>query len=830
MVRKIQIQPRLFIAFSIISFFTMINGLIGYVNLKDVGSSTVSTMNGLDILNDIYYYNNNFDNDFYYMLRNKKNYYSEYLAQGLEDKMSVLRMFMKKYAEAQSQFSHLFSPGEMQDMLNIVNIYEESYIPIFNRVMEMYNAGSFEDAFFVYETLMDPIYCTIFYSIDEAFSRVFEESKDIAAINNANAQTNAMIMMLVIFASLVTSFILAVIITRSISRPLSKLKVIAQQVAQGKLDTVIKKSENKDEVAQLSASLYETMRQLNQAKLVEMEVIKTRNEKEKAEAASKHKSEFLAKMSHEIRTPMNAITGMTELVLRENIPSNIKEHVVAIKQASSNLLSIINDILDFSKIESGKLEIIPYDYQFSSLINDLSNIIRVRIAESELQFTMDIDRNIPNSLFGDATRVKQIMLNILNNAVKYTKKGFIRFAIHGEIKEDTVILTATIADSGIGIKPEDMGILFDDFVQLDAIANKGIEGTGLGLPIAKSFADAMGGSINVQSEYGKGSTFTIVLPQKILSMEPVTIEDPENIEEFTIKFHAPTARILIVDDININLTVAEGLLSPYKMQIDKALSGQEAIDQVAAAAIGNRPYDLVFMDHMMPEMNGVEATRYMRDLGYDLPIVALTANAVTGAREMFLENGFNDFLSKPVDMAKLNSILEHWIPKEKQEEAEETFKNEISLQTLSVFYNDGTRKVKELEECLKTQNYSLYIIHVHALKSALANIGSMELSEAASSLEKEGVEFIKTHTHGFLTDLKRLLEEINKRLKKRQNSNALNTEALGRLKEALMSMNPSSINDAMSDLLQFPQAEDVLQNVLVGNYEEAIAMIDNLLH
>ncbi|MCL2260097.1 MAG: ATP-binding protein [Fibromonadales bacterium] len=827
MLRKIQIQTRLFIAFFIMSSFTMLAGLTGYVSLNSVGNSAVTIMNSLNIVNDMYDHNNDFDLNLYYMLRNKDNYHSKYIYQRLESRMDKLQEFMSKYAEIQDQFSHLFSPGEMQDMANIVLIYENSYIPTFNKLLEMYKNGSFEEAFFVYETLLEPIYSTIFYSVNEAFNRFFGASKEVISANNASVQDNATIIVWVIIASLITSFILSTIVTKSISKPLGKLKTLAQEVALGNLNMNLKKSTNKDEVAHLSESLYKTIRQLNKAKLAEMETVKIRHEKEKAEAASKHKSEFLAKMSHEIRTPMNAITGMTELILREDISLSVKEHIITIKHASANLLSIINDILDFSKIESGKLEIVPHNYQFSSLVNDIVNIIRVRIADSELTFKVDIDRNIPNTLFGDSTRVKQVLLNILNNAVKYTKKGFVSFSVHGEIVEDTVILTMVVADSGIGIRQEDMGILFDDFVQLDLTANKDIEGTGLGLAIAKNFATLMEGNISVQSEYGKGSTFTITLPQKIISHEPLPIEELEDADNFVIKFHAPTAKVLIVDDININLKVAEGLLAPYKIQVDTVLSGQEAIDQIAGAATAGKPYDLVFMDHMMPGMNGVEATKYMRDLGYDLPIIALTANAVVGTKEMFLENGFNDFLSKPIDIVKLNAILEHWIPKEKQNEAEEIFKNSIDIHTLAVFHNDGNKKLKEIEECLQTENYSLYTIHIHALKSALANIGAKELSDFAKALEEGDKEFIKTHTEKFLINLKRLLNNINMQLGDRQNKDVLNKEALIKLKEALKSMNPSSISDAMNDLLKFPQAEDILQNVLVGNYEEAIAMIDN---
>ncbi|GBU23579.1 aerobic respiration control sensor protein ArcB [Fibrobacteria bacterium R8-3-H12] len=380
--------------------------------------------------------------------------------------------------------------------------------------------------------------------------------------------------------------------------------------------------------------------------------------------ANKAKSNFLAKMSHEIRTPMNAINGMSELALRENLPDAAREHIVTIKQAGTNLLSIINDILDISKIESGKLEIVTSKYLFSSLINDVVSIIKTKIADSGLRFDINIDPNIPNSLLGDETRIRQALLNVLSNAVKYTKKGFISLSASAEIKKGTVLLTINVADSGKGIKPKDLKKLFDEFVQVDMESRKSTEGTGLGLAITKNLLTAMGGDISVQSEYGKGSTFTLKLPQKISS--DVLFDSLEN-DSAAIKFNAPNARVLVVDDIEANLKVAKGLMQPYKMQIDLCQSGIEAIEMVKANS-----YDLVLMDQMMPEMDGVEATKLIRVMAgenphyAELPIIALTANAVSGAKEMLFSNGFSDFLSKPIDTIELNSILEKWIPKGKR--------------------------------------------------------------------------------------------------------------------------------------------------------------------
>ena len=378
------------------------------------------------------------------------------------------------------------------------------------------------------------------------------------------------------------------------------------------------------------------------------------------ETASRYKSEFLARMSHEIRTPMNAILGMSELALREQNIDRTHEHVKTIKKSGTNLLAIINDILDFSKIESGKMEIVPSDYLFASLINDVTNIIKIKVQESSLEFNVDIDSQIPKALCGDEVRVRQVLLNILNNAVKYTSEGFVSFVVKGSMVDtDNVILTIEVTDSGRGIKEEDIGKLFTDFVQLDLVGNKGIEGTGLGLTITQNLVKAMGGDISVRSEYGKGSTFTITLPQGISRKE--SFDDTRIVSIFK----APDARVLVVDDVSVNRIVAKGLLSVYEIQVLTCVNGEEAV-----AAVQTDEYDLVFMDHMMPGMDGVEATTAIRKLAGErfqkLPIVALTANAISGAEEMFLENGFNGYLAKPISPLKLSEVLEMWIPKEKK--------------------------------------------------------------------------------------------------------------------------------------------------------------------
>ncbi|MCL2044739.1 MAG: response regulator [Treponema sp.] len=433
-----------------------------------------------------------------------------------------------------------------------------------------------------------------------------------------------------------------------------------------------------------------------------------------SEHANQAKGDFLAAMSHEIRTPMNAITGMSELLLRRELPDEARREVHDIRQAASNLLSIINDILDFSKIEAGKLEIIPARYKLSSLVNDTGNIINIRLADKPVRFLTNIDSTIPNNLIGDEVRLRQIIINLLSNAAKFTDSGHISLSIVGirdeagnrdqgsgtrdgcpinsgasELYPDnpnsdprspvpgprspssprSLLLRITVSDTGRGIKPEDQKKLFSDFIQVDTKKNRAIEGTGLGLSITKRLCLAMGGDISVKSEYGKGSEFTVIMPQDIDPDVPFAVigdfDKQQNYsgnytKESARRFTIPDARILVVDDIATNLRVAEGLLAPYKTNVETCLSGAEAIERVKS-----EDYDLIFMDHMMPEMDGIEATAAIRAFNKNVPIIALTANAVSGMKEMFLEKGFNDFLAKPIDVSKLDETLVRWIPKEK---------------------------------------------------------------------------------------------------------------------------------------------------------------------
>ncbi|MBQ7582122.1 MAG: response regulator, partial [Lachnospiraceae bacterium] len=394
-------------------------------------------------------------------------------------------------------------------------------------------------------------------------------------------------------------------------------------------------------------------------------------QKEIADSANAAKSRFLANMSHEIRTPINAVLGMDEMILRESSESPIRAYASDIMSAGRTLLSLINDILDLSKVEEGKMEIIPVQYELSSIVNDLSNMIRDRALRKGLKFHVDVNEHIPRFLFGDEIRIKQCALNVLTNAVKYTETGSVDMRISYEKKDDShILLDFTISDTGIGMHKEDIDKLFSPYERLEEKRNRTIEGTGLGMTITRQLLDLMGSRLEVESEYGKGTTINFSIEQEVVAWEEIG-DFSKRFNSFgstahTYKelFHAPLARILIVDDTEMNLTVIQSLLKKTQLRIDTALSGKDALTLAEV-----NPYDVIFIDHMMPDMDGVETLKHLRELekNQTTPAVALTANAVSGARQKYLSAGFDDYLSKPVDGAKLEKMLLHFIPEDKIE-------------------------------------------------------------------------------------------------------------------------------------------------------------------
>ena len=613
---------------------------------------------------------------------------------------------------------------------------------------------------------------------------------------------------------------------------------------------------------------------------------------EEAHRAEQYKSDFLANMSHEIRTPMNAILGMCELILREeNLTGSVRENCFNIQSSGRSLLSIINDILDYSKIDSGKMSLVNEEFNIASVLNDVLNMSEARRGSKNIAILVNVDPNIPIGLLGDEGRIRQIIVNLMTNAIKFTEKGSVTLTVSHSVREYDVNLVVSVADTGIGLTEESIETLFTSFNRVDTKKNRSIEGTGLGLAISKRLIGQMGGFISVKSEYGVGSEFRFTIPLKVSDNRPfVCVRDPEgihaaacfeesaysaalgvlfedmgkklgvdfkyiesikklketydagklthmfvNAEDYqkdnrffddavknmqvfviqdrvntvtlsrgiqrvyspfyvipvvtainhesivpnlnerrnpTVHFTAPQARVLVVDDNVINLKVATGLMQPYNMQIMTATSGPEAIRMLRS-----RDFDVVFMDHMMPEMDGVEATAILRGMDDEyyknLPIIALTANVANGAREMFLSSGFNDFLAKPMELTALDRILRNYVPREYQLAPERTaysgpdrrgarkeetksgedansvldVKTGISYmggdegsyrEILSMYAHEGPRKLKLIGDLFEQNDMKNYVIEVHALKSTSLSIGASSLSELARELEASG--------------------------------------------------------------------------------------------
>ena len=521
-----------------------------------------------------------------------------------------------------------------------------------------------------------------------------------------------------------------------------------------------------------------------------MEMIK--EEQKRADEASQVKTAFLANISHEIRTPMNAIMGLSDLIIEESRGRKVYDMAVTIKKAANSLLDLVNNVLDISKLESGKMDLEERDYSLSAVVEDTMKVMEVPAAQKGLSLKLNLDDSLPCMLHGDDNKLRQCLGNVVNNALKFTQEGSVRLEVSGIRRNDKVALTFMVIDTGIGIRKDDLKRVFGEFEQVDRVLNKGKEGSGLGLTITRDLIELMGGVIDVSSVYGQGSTFTIRLTQDIVNDMPIS--QVESMVEEVVKdqrmFVAPGTKILIVDDNKVNLMVAKGLLEPYAMQIDTRSSGQEAIDAAKA-----KNYDIILMDHMMPGMDGVEATKYILEnykaAGDFKPyMVALTANAFGDIRQMFLTHGFQEFVSKPIEKEKLHSVLLKAIPDQKREfidsfvkedeytedELAELFMEGVDvraafqlhsctkedyLELLSLYLEEGKQKLQEIRAFYQARDWNNYSIYTHGLKSSSANIGANNLSEHAKKHEFASKDSNKIDEAYIDSDVEVLLKEYD---------------------------------------------------------------------
>ena len=489
-------------------------------------------------------------------------------------------------------------------------------------------------------------------------------------------------------------------------------------------------------------------------------------EKQRAISASKEKERFLASISHEIRTPINAVIGMNSMILRESKEEHIKEYALDVHNAGQNLLALINDILDLSKVESGKLDIIPVEYDLSSMVHDISTMISIKAKNKGLKLNVIIDEDLPSRLLGDELRIRQILINLLNNAVKYTDEGGVYFRVSGIQRADTVLLKFVIEDTGIGIKDEDIPKLFSEYERIEEIRNRNIEGTGLGINISNRLLTLMDSKLDVESIYGEGSKFSFELEQCVVDSEQIgdlekRIHRVLKDHTYDVSFIAPDANILVVDDNPINLKVVENLLKETKVKVDSVISGTECIKMIK-----DKKYHIIFLDHMMPEMDGIETLHRIKDMNEninrDTPVIALTANAVSGAKEMYISEGFDGFLSKPVAPDKIEKLIKELLPYELLIQSEDIIEMEelvedddlpqvdgISwefaklyipdrdalLDAVRIFYDEIETEANALNELFINRDTVGYRIKVHAMKNSAALIGSVPLSGLAKVLE-----------------------------------------------------------------------------------------------
>ena len=564
-----------------------------------------------------------------------------------------------------------------------------------------------------------------------------------------------------------------------------------------------------------------------------------------AQEASTAKSRFLAHMSHEMRTPLNTVIGMSGLIMEgDGLSDSTYASLEKINHASSTLLNTVNGILDISKIEEGRFELVPVEYDISSLINDAVTQNTMHMADKPISFVLDVDGSLPQRLYGDDLRIKYIFNNLLSNAFKYTTEGTVRLSISCERHEKDMWMTVVASDTGVGIRDKDMDSLFTEYTKLDIKSNRKIEGTGLGLAIMKSVVEMMDGSVSAESEYGKGSVFTVRFKQQVVSDATIGTEAASHLKSLNYpgrerrraspvrRTSLSGARVLVVDDVCTNIDVAKGVLKPYGMQVDCVTSGQAAIDAIREEKVR---YDAIFMDHMMPEMDGIEAVRHIRNMGTDyaktVPIIAFTANAIVGSKEMFLRNGFQAYVSKPIDMTRLDSVIREWVKGgtalaldskiaglDMDKGLERLGGDMESYIHILHSYIAGVRPLLEKMGDVKRENLAAYAVVVHGIKGSSANIGAEAIADKAKAMEeaaaKGNFDFVSNGNNELVNDAKKLIDDLIGFLRangwegEKPKRGRPDNDALDRLRSACEEGDIGAVDVAMNEIEKYGYDSD----------------------